>query len=278
MTLAAIDLGGTNTDIVIAEPDGSIAAMALLPWTPITDADDLARVIRSAGAEPESLSAVAVTGGRHRSLPGALGETPIVHVDELRAIGSGGLLAAGVTRALVMSMGTGTAFVAAGPDGFAHLGGTAVGGGTVLGLGRLLLGTIDPLRIGALAAAGDARKVDLSVGDIAGGPVGVVPAHMTASHFGRVGRPAHEGVDVRPEDVAAGLMELVGQVLGRLGLIAARAQGLDTVVLTGHAVEWPGIRQAVQSVAGAFGGRIVVPPDPGFATVRGALAVLLDRQ
>lgn len=274
ITLAAVDLGGTNTDVLLAQPDGSVVRSAILPWSQVADLTGLTDVLLTSGAEPELLSAVAVTGGRHRELPDRVGPARLVHVSEPEAIGRGGLLAAGVTRALVMSMGTGTALVGSGPDGFMHMGGTAVGGGTVLGLARLLLGTIDPARIGALAAAGDARRVDLSVGDIIGGPVGVVPAGMTAAHFGRVGRPPYDRVPA-PEDVAAGLMELVGQVLGRLGLMAARAQGYDAVVLTGHLVEWPGIRGAVEGVAGAFGGRILVPPEPGFATARGALAALL---
>lgn len=282
--LAAVDLGGTNTDVLLAAADGAIMRSAVLPWAPVGEAADLGRILLRAGATVADVAAVAVTGGRHRALPNALqmegrdGAIPILHVDELVAIGRGGLLGSGVPRALIMSMGTGTAMIAAGPEGFHHLGGTAVGGGTVLGLARLLLGTNSHQRIGDLAAMGDPRAVDLSVGDIVGGPVGIVPAEMTAAHFGKIGLPSYDAATARPEDVAAGLMELVGQVLGRLGLMTARAVDLDAVVLTGHLVEWPGIRRAMQRVAGAFGGRIIVPPEPGLATARGALAVLHEQR
>ncbi len=278
--LAALDLGGTNIDVVVADPGGAITRAVTLPWT--SSDKGLAGLLAAAGVEPRDLSAIALTGGRHRALSGALAEHDpevrerIVHVDEPVAIGRGGLISANVARALVVSMGTGTAFVGAGPDGFRHMGGTAIGGGTVLGLARLLLGTTDPARVGDLAAMGDARAVDLSVGDIAGGRVGIVPAEMTASHFGRVARGDDKAI-TRPEDIAAGLLELTGQALGRLGLMAARAQGYDMVVLTGHLLDWPGIPRAVQGVAGAFGGAIVVPSQPGFSTARGALAALLDR-
>jgi type II pantothenate kinase len=271
--LAAVDLGGTNTDVVLARGDGTVVRTAVLPWPAVRDLDGLARALLAAGADPAALTAVAVTGGRHRELPERLGGTPIVHVDEPLAIGRGGLIAAGVPRALVASIGTGTAFIAAGPEGCRHLGGTAVGGGTVLGLARLLLGTIDPLRIDALAAAGDPRAVDLSVGDIVGGPVGIVPAEMTAAHFGRVGRLV-DADRVRPEDIAAGLLELVGQVIGLLGLTAARTHGHERLVLTGHGAEWAGVRAAIARLAGAFGGGVIVPPEPGLATARGALAAL----
>lgn len=274
--LAAVDLGGTNTDVLLAEPDGRVVGASVHPWVTVSDLDGLIAVLEAAGASVGKLSAVAVTGGRHRELPDTLGQARIVHVNELRAIGRGGLLAAGVERALVLSMGTGTAFVSAGPEGFVHLGGTAVGGGTVLGLARLALGTTDPRRIGELAARGDPRNVDLSVGDIIGGGVGVVPAEMTAAHFGKVGRPAPDCTLPRPEDIAAGLIELVGQALGRMAGLVARTQGHERIVLTGHLVEWAGIGAAVRRVTGLFGGNVIVPPDPGFATARGALAALLD--
>lgn len=275
ITLAAVDLGGTNTDVLLAGTDGSIVRSVVLPWMSVSSIPDLRRALELAGAGPDALTAVAITGGRHRELPDEIGQARLVHINELQAIGRGGLAAADVERALILSMGTGTAFVSAGPEGFMHLGGTAVGGGTVLGLARLTLGTTDPIRIGDLAATGDPRNVDLSVGDIIGGSVGVVPADMTASHFGKVGRPSEDGAPPSAEDIAAGLIELVGQALGRMGLLVARSQNHDAVVLTGHLVEWAGIGAAVRRVAGAFGGRVVTPPNPGFATARGALLALL---
>ena len=274
--LAAVDLGGTNTDVLLAGADGRILRSAVLPWVSVSSIADLRRALELAGANVDALTAVAITGGRHRELQDEIGAARLVHVNELTAIGRGGLAAAGVERALILSMGTGTAFVSAGPEGMMHLGGTAVGGGTVLGLARLTLGTTDPIRIGELAAKGDPHNVDLTVGDIIGGGVGVVPADMTAAHFGKVGRPSDDGVIPSPEDIAAGLIELVGQALGRMGLLAARSQHHDAVVLTGHLVEWAGIGAAVRRVAGAFGGRVITPPNPGFATARGALLALLD--
>lgn len=273
--IAAVDLGGTNTDVLLARPDGTILDAAVLPWSPVHTGAHLLDLLARAAVPLDRLAAVAVTGGRHRELPARLGAFVVRHVEEPEAIGRGGLLAAGLDRALVMSMGTGTAMIAAGPEGYRHLGGTAVGGGTVLGLARLTLGTADPLAIGRLAAAGDPQAVDLSVGDIVGGPVGVVPASMTAAHFGRLARPDADSAETRPEDIAAGLLELVGQVLGRLGLLAAATLGHDALVLTGRLAEWPGIYAAAMRVSGTFGGRVLIPPGPGLATARGALATIV---
>ena len=45
----------------------------------------------------------------------------------------------GLDRAVVVSMGTGTAYVMADKGRVSHLGGTGVGGGTLLGLSGLTL-------------------------------------------------------------------------------------------------------------------------------------------
>ncbi len=273
--LAAVDLGGTNTKVILARPDGEVLDHAVLPWQTAEDVEGLQVVLDAVGARSHAVRAIAVTGGRHQRLPNLVTETPVVHVNELMAIGRGGLITAGVERGLIMSIGTGTAMVAAGPEGYQHLGGTAVGGGTILGLARLLLGTVNPDEIGALAERGDPRAVDRSVGDIVGGPIGMVPADMPASHFGKVAVPSHP-LEFRREDIAAGLMELVGQTVGRLGLMAARANGHELLICTGHAVEWAGVRAALGRVASLFGGTIIVPSHPGLATVRGALSALVS--
>ncbi|MCC6166844.1 MAG: hypothetical protein IT329_06405 [Caldilineaceae bacterium] len=85
-----------------------------------------------------------------------------------------------------MSAGSGTAMVAADGASFRHVTGTGVGGGTLLGLGRLLLETTRPQEIDRLAAQGDAAAVDLGLQDVVTGPIGSLPSDATAVNFGRV--------------------------------------------------------------------------------------------
>ncbi len=60
-------------------------------------------------------------------------------VPEFTCIGKGGLYLSGLSDALVVSMGTGTAIVhASGSGTIEYLGGTGVGGGTLLGLSKLI--------------------------------------------------------------------------------------------------------------------------------------------
>jgi len=128
-----------------------------------------------------------------------------------------------------------------------------------------------------LARHGDPERIDLTVGDIVGGPVGMIPANATASHFGKasgiVARPwVGDEAQAGREHVAAALMNMVGQATVRLALVAANAHGYPSLVLIGHLADLEGIRKAASMIGSLFGGRIVIPPHPGHAIALGALA------
>jgi type II pantothenate kinase len=270
-TLAAIDFGISNTDAV-AEING-----ALLHWTrPSVGAPtaDLVGAILAQGAvELDSLQQLAVTGGQHRALPERIGDCAIVRVSEVAAIGRGGqalgeLMEIRDEPLIVVSAGSGTACVAARGDQYTHVTGSGVGGGTLLGLGRLLLGTVDPQAIEMLALAGDPNGADLALRDVISGPIGSLPPDATAVNFGRIGRDA---ITASREDLAAALVTLVGQVIGVTAINAARAQQIEHIVVIGHLVDMASIRRAIERVGEFYGVSLTLPPDPGYATALGAL-------
>jgi type II pantothenate kinase len=198
----------------------------------------------------------------------------------LAAIARGGqALAAGdVTlperSLLVVSAGSGTAMVAAAGREYRHVTGSGMGGGTLLGLGRMLLGTVDPREIDAMAGRGDPNGADLAIRDVVTGPIGALPPDATAVNFGRIGRletlPA-------PDDLAAALVTLVGQVVATLAINAARAAGVDRIVVTGHLTDMPTMRRTMHRVGEFFGMPLDILTPAGYATVTGALLRVLDR-
>lgn len=159
-----------------------------------------------------SLRHLAATGGGATALADRLAPARTVTVvDEFASWGAGEPLLtrrAGLAPQsphLLVSLGTGTSILRMGEDGsVARVGGTALGGGTLRGLGRLLIGTDDHDRLVALAASGDRRRVDLLVGDLyRPGGIALVP-DLTAANFGKAR-------DSRPADVAHALLGLVGE-------------------------------------------------------------------
>jgi type II pantothenate kinase len=269
---AAIDFGITNTDAV------SSIGGALHYWTrPSGGVPDHAfvRSVLDAGAvDLSELSRIAVTGGRHKALPSHLGACEVVGVNEMTAVGRGGQ-ALTMTAAddpsvamLVVSAGSGTAVVSARGSTYAHVTGTGVGGGTLLGLGRLLLQTTDVQRIDALAMRGDPNGADLALRDVVSGPIGSLPVDATAVNFGRLARL---DTHVTAEDLAAALMTLVGQVIAITAINAARAERIERVAMIGHMADLPSFRRVIAQVGEYYGMEVLLPEHAGFGTALGAL-------
>lgn len=269
---AAIDFGISNTDAV-ASVDGVVRR-----WTRATaglPSHESVREILAAGdVDLAALTSLAVTGGQHRTLPARIGETAVVSVPEISAIGRGAQ-ALGIadgddpaTPILVVSAGSGTAVIAARGTQYAHVTGTGVGGGTLLGLGRLLIGIADAHAIDAMAQRGDANGADLALRDVVSGPIGALPPDATAVNFGRLARqeaPAH------PDDLAAALMTLVGQVIAITAINAARAERIERIVVIGHMADMPSFRRVINLVGQYYGTELRLPEHAGFGTALGAM-------
>lgn len=241
------------------------------------DAAVLARAFAELGLDPAGVTRVAVTGGRSRTLPDAWQGVEIAKVDEPQAVGRGGLDLTGLRRALVVSCGTGTAMVLADHDlgAYRHVGGTAVGGGTLVGLGHALLGERDAEALAALALRGNASGVDTTLAEVLGGGLGDLPPEATAVNLGRLadlpGPPA-------PADLAAGLVTMVAQVIALLAIANARAHDLAEVVATGRLAQLAPVRATFDAVADLYHRpRFHVPPTGPRATALGAVLAVEAR-
>ncbi len=270
MLIIGLDMGGTTTKGVLVSESGILAKTVVVASDPLAAAAGaMGKLVSDQGIEISDVEAIALSGGKMKPLPSRILGLPVREVDEIEAVGRGGAFLAGVKECVVVSAGTGTAVVEVRMDGercnVRHLGGTGVGAGTLLGLGRLLLGRSSVASLMEMAERGDSRNVNLTVGDIVGGPIGRLDPSVTASNFGKVGD------DVRPEDIAAGLVNMVGQVIGTVGLFAAKSVGLENmIVLVGGLMTHDLVVNAAMKPLSLFGGKAIVPKDPQFATAIGA--------
>ncbi|MCX8161528.1 MAG: pantothenate kinase [Candidatus Bathyarchaeota archaeon] len=264
-----VDIGSSITKAVALEGKNIVGFTSIATTDPIAAASGaIGKLLAEHGYELEDILRIAVTGGGARFLKvRELFGIPLTMVDEVEAIGLGGIALTGKRRALVVSMGTGTAMVVV--EGYGgsikHIGGTGVGGGTLLGLGRLLLNKHSVEALENLAEKGDPRRVDITVADIAGGPVGIVPGEATASNFGKVSDEA------RDEDIAAAIFNLVGQVVGVLAVFASKIYGMERdIVAVGKLTSSKLIVKAMKDVASIFDAEICFPNNGGYCTALGA--------
>ena len=264
--VVAIDFGASNTDIVWRDRD------TIRRWSqPSRGQPDEARVrevLALGDVAPKDVSWIAVTGGNRERIPEAIDGRTVHRVDEVNSIGRGGLELAQVNRAIVTSAGSGTAVVNAGPEGAHHVTGSGVGGGTLVGLGRMLIDITDPRELDALARKGHHKALNLTIGEILGGAIGSLPPDTTAVNFGRVAR---EPITARPEDVASALVNMVGQVIAVIAINAARATQNPEIVVVGHMTDLPSIRDVLAQVGQFYSAHIRIPEHGGYATAMGAL-------
>jgi len=223
-----------------------------------------------AAARPER---VGLTGGGAAALARLL-SMDTARVSEFDAWGAGcaallGEAAGG--RYLLVSLGTGTSIMLSDGGKVVRIGGTALGGGTVLGLGRALVGTGSFAALCALAARGDRRRVDLAVGDVypAGGELPLA-GDLTASAFARLARDG--APPARPEDLAHALLGMVGENVALIaGGLAAAAQ-VERVVFAGSTLRQnPALRDVLADILGRFGRTVTFPENGEFGGALGAL-------
>lgn len=272
VTRVAVDIGMTNIDVAVESEDGlrfqmienlhgeaSAQVRQALEWV----GDDLVPGMR-----------IGVTGGRYRDLPEVLDGFDLQKVDEMKALGLGGLALTALDSGLVVSAGTGAAMVAARPTGVEHVTGSAVGGGTLLGLSKLILGTDDVEEIDRLALAGDAAEVDIMLNEAVGGKVGRLPAKANAVNLGKLDQED----DFSKENLAAGLVRLVAQVIAVIAINASDAADMANIIMVGHLMDLASIRREIDLVGEFYDREFTVPENPGFGTAMGVLAVLKNQQ
>jgi type II pantothenate kinase len=161
-------------------------------------------------------------------------------------------------------MGTGTAIVHFTNNRAKHVGGSGVGGGTIKGLGSLIFGLDDPRQIDALAMKGSASNINLTISDLGYEEISFLGADMTASNFASI-------KSKKTEDLAAGILRLVGETVGIISSICARELNCrENIVMVGKVAQSPYIRQVLNLVGKLYQTMFLYPENPGFATVYGA--------
>ncbi|MDQ1278826.1 MAG: type pantothenate kinase, partial [Thermoproteota archaeon] len=136
--VVGIDIGSSRTKAVAFE-GSKIVAMKTIGNEKVSNAVQMVLnlILLEAQGRSEEVKRIAISGsGGNRLVSDTLLGLPVTIVDEIKAIGLGGLELSGKQRALIVSMGTGTALVLASDGGriIEHVGGTGVGGGTIEGL------------------------------------------------------------------------------------------------------------------------------------------------
>ncbi len=278
-TVIGIDIGGSTTKIVGIRTEGKRVELIDPIFVRATDAvtsvyGAFGKFTMQNNLALGDIDRVLMTGVGSSFIDKPLYSLRCEKVSEFNSVGNGGLYLSGLDEAIVVSMGTGTAIMHAKREGdrtvTKYLGGTGVGGGTLLGLSRRMIGVDTIEHLEQLCENGDLGNVDLRIKDMSSDHTFQINDEITASNFGKLSDIASQN------DVALGIANMVGETIAMLAVFAARSFNLKNVVLTGNLT-------AIKAVAGVFAGleplfgvKFIIPENSQFATVIGA--ALCDRE
>ena len=274
-----VDVGATLAKIASRSPGGGRAEFRLLP------AHDLPTIAEEVFAI--SPATVGLTGAGAAPLSekiSARSDRTPQRFDEFEAWGGGArqLLEQSEVEVpgsyLLVSLGTGTSMLHVQGNDVQRVAGTALGGGTVVGLASALIGETDFGELCRLAQAGIEQRgeVDLLVGDIYREGEIALPAGLNASSFAKLARTAAEGSPVSQpvsrEAIAAACMSLVGENVAWIAGWRASSLGSEAIVFAGSTLRNNPVLEAVLvGVAAGTGRRGHVLRAGEFAGALGAL-------
>ena len=263
--IIGIDIGSTTTKAVSLEEGRIVKKIKTRAEDAITSATGaFGKMIVENGIKMSEIRRIMITGAGATKINGELFGIPTEKVSEIKAIGTGGMFLSKQDNIVITNIGTGTAIIEAQKDRIIHLGGSGVGGGTILGLAKKLLSLSDFKDVMELAVLGSIDPVDLLMEDIMVMDLGFLNNKSTASNFGKMLDTA------RNEDIALGIINMVYQVIGMLAVFAARSRNIDKVIVTGSGSHNPLGQKILAEITKMHSIAFEYPEDAEYTTAVGA--------
>lgn len=260
-----IDVGGSTTKIVGIAGDKIQNPIFVKAGDPLTSLfGAFGKYIYDNNIDLAEVEKVVLTGVGSAYIDQPLYGLPTAKIDEFLANGLGAQYRLGLDRLLVASMGTGTSFVRVEGERIEHIGGLGIGGGTILGLSKLMLKTSDFRQIVALAEVGSLDGIDLRIRDITPHPLPGLPLDVTASIFGKA------DANARAEDIALGILHMVLQTVGQGAVFASMNSGIHDIVLIGNLTRLSQCEPIFSRLEDIYQVHFIVPKYAEFRTAIGA--------
>lgn len=263
--IIGIDVGISTTKIVGIKNGKVSAPIRITAADPITSLyGAFGKYLHDNEIDLKDVEQVMLTGVGAAYIDSPIYGLPTAKSQEFMADGLGARFESKLDHTIVVSMGTGTSFVMCNGDEMRHIGGIGVGGGTLVGLSRIMLNTGDYKQITALAKQGNVRNIDLAIGDISAHPLPGLPMDTTASNF------AKAQSDAKKEDIAAGLIKMVLQSIGSAAYLASLGSDIRDFVLIGNLSLLPQCKEVFPGLEKLYNIRFHVPKHSQYCTAIGA--------
>lgn len=268
MNILGIDSGSTAVKLIEIDLGNKIIHKLILKKMPILAALEI--FINKEKVKMENISQIVLTGVGADEIQENIKGVPTKKVDEFIAIGTGGLALANKRSGIVVSIGTGTAFVEAKNKTFKHLGGTGVGGGALVNLCKKF-GNIDTFEdINKAILKGNLKHVDLTIQDVATKEISGLPKDTTSANFGKLDSRA------KMEDLIIGFANMIFETIGVMAVFVAQSRKTKNIIITGNVATMPYIKTVLNKIEKLHKGvKFIIPKNAEYATVIGAVKIAM---
>ena len=264
MSIIGIDSGSSAVKIVELSEDKKIIHKLILNKMPVKKAIEI--FTNKENVNKQDIQKIVLTGVGKDEIEEDIYGIPTVKVDEFVAIGTGGLYLTNRRSGLIVSIGTGTAFVEAKTKRYKHIGGTGVGGGTLLNLCKQMTNVQTFGEINEAIKKGNLRNIDLSIQDVAIKEIKTLPKDTTSSNFGKLNENATDN------DVILGVANMIFETIGVMSVFAAHNIKSNNIIIVGNVATMPYINTVLKRIENLHKGiKFIIPKHAEFATVIGAI-------
>lgn len=243
---------------------GTIAYKSILKNLSIEKAFE--KFIKEAKIEISDISKIALTGIGQKEIEGNIKGIKTIKVDEFEAVGIGATKSANLDDALIISIGTGTAFVRANNGTYTHIGGTGVGGGTLINLCKRFAGLENFSEISEKIKNADISKVDLRLKDIQEDAINsLLPADITVSNFGKLEKDANDN------DIILGILNMIVETIGMMGIFATQNMKNKNIIVIGCITELQYIKKVLEMLNKLQNVNFIIPENSEWTVAIGAI-------
>lgn len=226
-------------------------------------------IIKKYNIDIKNIEKILATGTGSSYLEYRFEEIEIVKIDEFNAIAYGGLILSKLDEGNIVSIGTGTTIVYSDMERVERIGGTGLGGGTLVGLGSAILSNLEGddkeitnfKTLIDMAKKGDKSHVDLMIGDISKNNIGNMTSDITAANFAALQKKANKN-----DYIAAAL----NMILENIMLIIKSINNKQPSVFIGTMVADDYVKNCIKKIAEYTKNEVIFVDDAEYAIVIGA--------
>lgn len=226
-------------------------------------------IINKYSIDKKNIEKILATGTGSSYLDDDFEGIEIIKIDEFNAIAYGGIILSKLEKGNVVSIGTGTTIVYSDLERVERIGGTGLGGGTLVGLGSAILSNVECgdkevtnfKTLIDMAKNGDKSNVDLMIGDISKNNIGNMTSDITAANFAATQKKANKN------DYIAALLNMI---LENIMLIIKSINNKQPSVFIGTMIADNYVKDCIKKIAEYTKNEVVFVEDAEYAIVIGA--------